>query len=310
MKWFKDLFEGDEQAASYDGILEGLSKLVEDSVVLLCEAYRTAELASAQRLSFHHASLLSLTRHICEQADGVAVLVSKGSSQPCHPLLRSTLEAFLSILFILKEDTERRGLAYQVAHVHRQLMLYRSFDPNDERGKRFAAMRAADPIAVNMKLPQFDWQKKIANLEKMLARPEFVPINAEWQRMSGTKSKPKWHSLFNGPTTIEAIARQVNQSAMYEMLYRHWSNSVHAGDCLGNYAGSGGTTYVRPLRHPDNIQNAVDMACNFCIFAASMLHSHYGTPDDVLRFRQRYTSSLKPRLDELRGKKVIDAPWN
>src|SRR5205823_1054239 len=81
-------------------------------------------------------AILMLVRNLIESIDGVCILISKGSVQPCEPLLRSALDAFLGVNYILKEDSNERGLAYLVADRHRLINFFRQCDPDDERGKQ------------------------------------------------------------------------------------------------------------------------------------------------------------------------------
>ena len=304
--YFKDLLQSG--SADYGDHLKSLSSLVVDALSQLVFAYRVSEAQMASDHSFHHASTLSLTRHICESLDGVAVLVEQGCPLPSQPLLRSALEAYFSVHFILEQRTVERGLSYQLAHAHRRIRLYRSFCAGDPTEKETRAMMASDPIASGIAIPQMDYAALIANLERMLKKAEYVPIEAEWQRLKRAKCKFSWYTLFDGPKNIREIAQRLQMTAMYDFLYRKWSNSVHAGDCLESYAKSKeGGVAIRPIRHPEGIEAVVRLACTYSLGMAWKLLEMYGTDEARTQFRQQYVS-LRARLDSHLGRS-IDAPW-
>jgi hypothetical protein len=310
--YLNDLLPPGTNVAAYKSILTDFSKLVEDSVRLLGRTTAVAEKAASNDGKYHHISVFALCRHICELLDGVAVLALEGCAIPCQPMMRSAMEAYLGVLYILESKSEQRAWAYQVAHAHRRIKLYRSLDPHDASGKQTRAMMSKDPIASGMQLPQADWQKLIANLEKLFQRPECMDIEVEWQRLKQrNKGKdPHWYSLFGGPQNARALAECVSVLAQYEFCYRHWSNLVHAGGCLENYVGGkDGRVNIRPLRNPEGLQSAVVQSIGYCMATARRLLEVYGTPEDMEGFRRDYTSNIKPRSEQLNNGELINVPW-
>src|SRR5208283_5075674 len=123
----------------------------------------------------HHSTVLMLARLFCEQNDGVAILAAEGCAEPSKPLCRSALEATLGIQYILEKDSERRGLAYQVAHAHRKLKIYRKLNPKEPAGIELRSTVKDDILGVDVlnSLPQMNLSAFVANLMGMLARPPF-----------------------------------------------------------------------------------------------------------------------------------------
>jgi hypothetical protein len=310
--YFRELLLADADVSAYRNTLSNFSKLVEDSVRLLAGAITVAEKSAAEDKKRHHISVFALSRHVCESLDAIAVLALEGCAVPCRPMMRSAMEAYLGILYILEADTERRAWAYQIAHVHHRIKLYRSLDPQDSSGKQTRAMMASDPIASRMQLPQCDAPKLIANLEKMLQGPECVQIEAEWQRLKRAKKgkEPHWYSLFGGPQDVRSLAACLNTLAQYDFCYRNWSNQIHAGGCLENYVGGKGElVHIRPIRHPEGLQAAVVHSITYCLATSRRLLEVYGTTDDMQEFRDIYSSHIKPRSDQLYKGELIVAPW-
>jgi hypothetical protein len=268
--------------------------------------------ASAKGTSYHHATFYLLTRHAIESLDGVSVLVSKGCSQPCQSLLRSALEALLGIFYILEADSERRGLAYQLAYAHKRIKVYQRLDPTADQGKQLRREIAADPCADILNgLPALDYPKRIAGQQGMFRQPVFQPIEAEWQRMKAAhpkKKDPDWYALFGGPTSVQALATKVGVPAKYEFLYSYWSNEVHAGSALEAIGQKDGDPVIRPIRQPDELQPAVNFAGHFSLALAKQIVEAY-EPAKMDDLRTLYIDKIQKRAAELRKVKVIKAPW-
>jgi hypothetical protein len=129
--YFYDLMEPGQDCAEYEKLLSDLSKFVGDCVRYLIDAFNVANVKAAKEQCSSHTTVLMLVRHIIEAIDGVSVLVREGCAENCGPLLRSAFEGQLGVLYILQADRTARGLAYQVAHAHRRIKMYKKFDPND-----------------------------------------------------------------------------------------------------------------------------------------------------------------------------------
>ena len=145
--YFRDLLPSDANRKELDGLCADFSAFSQDCISCMMQCFRAAEEASRKTPEPHHATNFLLMRHAIESLDGVSVLLSKGCSQPCQPLLRSALEASLGIFYILEADTKRRALAYQVAHAHKKIKLYERADPTTAAGKELRAVLKDDCCA-------------------------------------------------------------------------------------------------------------------------------------------------------------------
>jgi hypothetical protein len=304
--YFADQLTPGCDKSGYDAILRRFADLIVEAIKLLREGWKIAEVASFPEQKHHHVTVQVLTRHVCEFLDGVSVLAEQGCGEPAKPLLRSAFEAMLGIQYILEADSERRGLAYQVAHAHRRMSLYRKLDPDEQAGKELRKTLANDPLAAGMQWPTVDMKPLITNFDSMVNKPEFVPINQEWLKHKGRAS---WFSLFGGPRDIRALALHLKHAAMYEFLYRHWSNSVHAGDCFSNVAGKSGAVVIRPIRHPEGLQQSVVMAVGLCLSVNRILLDRYGTAEQKEESRGYYVANIQDDYHALWKGELIRAQW-
>src|SRR5262249_17263897 len=154
----------------------------------------------------------------------------------------------------LQTDSRRRALAYQVAHAHRKIKLYRRCDADDSVGKQLRAELKDDPLAEVFERIRLDLAAMIDNLQSMFKKPEFAPIEQEWQdtRKKMRNKDPEWFALFGGPRDVRSLAIALELGAAYEGLYRSWSDVIHAGSGLNHIgpADQVGAITIRPIRHP------------------------------------------------------------
>jgi hypothetical protein len=305
--YFLDQLKTDQDPSGYIDLLGKFAALLRDSVTFLWKHWNTAQLAAYGKQEHQHATILMLSRHVCEELDGVSVLAEKGCAEPCKPLMRSTYEAILGIEYILEADSERRAMAYQLAHAHRKISFYRKLDPNEQSGKELRALSTNDSLAGDTEWPTLDTKPLIANLENLFKRPEFQPIEAEWQLRKG---KAAWHALFGGPNKFRDLAIHLKHGITYEFHYRHWSNSVHAGDVFSNIAGDDGLPAIKPIRHPEGLQSMVSAGVGFCLCLSRMLLNRYGTQEQRESAQRDYTTEIQPNFRQLLNGELIEARWH
>ncbi len=314
--FFPDLLPSDEQRQFLEKVCAKFERYVRDCIGYLKMAYDIVVETGTKDKSWHHATVIVLTRHVIEHMDGVSVLVSKGCAQPCQPLLRSVLEAMLGVFYILEADSERRGLAYQLAHAHKKIKVYQRLDPTTEQGKQRRRKIATDRFSGDIlnkanHYSPFVYQKMIAELQGMFLLAHFQPIEDEWKRMKGAnswKKDPEWYALFGGPTNVDALATKVGWPTSYEFLYRYWSNEVHAASAMEAFGQMGGERVIRPIRHPEELQQVVNFARQFSLELAKKLVEVY-KPAKLADFQSGYIDNILQRGAELLQGNLINAPW-
>src|SRR5262245_12912832 len=309
---FPEMLPSDEQRESYARICDQFSDFFQECSRCLAVAWDIVHAAAAKTGQEYHSSILALARHVIESVDGISIQVSKGGSYSCQPLLRSALEATLGVMYILEKDTERRALAYSVTHAHKRIKVYNRLDPSTQAGQQFRTLLKNDPFKEFFnRLPAIDFPKRIANLQSMLARTEYQPIEAEWQRMKSAhprKEDPAWYSLFGGPKNVRELAIHLNWAGLYEILYRIWSDEVHAGNALESIGAMGGEAVWRPIRHPELLQSVVQHGTAFALWLAQRLIEGYA-PERWPELKARYAEKIDSRAEELGRGQIIHAPW-
>lgn len=203
--------------------------------------------------------ILSL-RHFIELIDSVSILVKKSSIDPCKLILRGALETYFSLEYLLEKNTPQRSMAFLVWHTHKKLKTYYRLDNSKQESKSLANAIRNDKLLSDFQLPAIpDIQNAIDNLQSLLKEPHYLEGEAEYQRLRASGEKnPTWYRLFDGPKKIEDLAKYLNLSSLYEMLYRDWSGPTHGTDIIqgkifGNDANSVDIVQIRYFKDAQSI---------------------------------------------------------
>ncbi|OUA63646.1 hypothetical protein BK786_22560 [Bacillus thuringiensis serovar thailandensis] len=162
--------------------------------------------------------LVGLFRKIVELSDGVSVCAQEGLRGGADLNFRGLLEAYLSLKYILEDaaDMENRAIAYKVGYHKHQI-------------------DAANHSIQNGNLSEeervfFENARQVH--ERILENEEFVDVLEEWNNLQQNHRRnhaPKWHSLFGGPSSINALARRIDgqDTGQMERLYGLLSVNAH-----------------------------------------------------------------------------------
>jgi hypothetical protein len=160
-----------------------------------------------------------------------------------------------------------------------------------------------DPLLgrLNLRDKEMNIKARIARYEQALLRPAFAKVNAEFDK---PKARKEWFSIYRGPTSIRDLAVHLKRGGSYEFMYRHWSNSVHAGDCLTKVRERNGQKSMKPIRHPEDLPSTVSYAVSFCVLLSRMLVNEYGSEQQKLEFGHAYADRIRSRYMALPGQRL------
>jgi hypothetical protein len=310
--FFPELLNSESERREYERVCADFGDFCQECCQCLVLAWNATHEAAGKTRREYHSNVLALIRHVIESLDGVSIMVSKGGSHACQPPLRSALEATLSVLYILEKDSEPRALAYAVEHVHKRIKLYNRLDASTQSGQEFRKLLKGDLFEEFFnRLPPIDYPARIANLQAMLARPEYAPVETEWQQRKlahPRKEDPAWHSLFGGPRNIRELAIHLKCAGMYEFLYRFWSDETHAGNALESFGLKDGVPVWRPVRHPEQLQTTVQNCSGLALQLAKRVMEVY-SPEKWPDLQKHFMDRMSGRADQLSRLKLIVANW-
>lgn len=234
---------------------------------------------------------IALYRHILEMTDAFEVLIGESCTTPAEPILRSTFEALMALEYILENDKDyvSRSLSWLLQYVKSKIALYESFLPTTTKGKQFQAAMKRDKSLRNWdKEPPADAQKAIGNLEKMLSRPQFSVILAEYKNLSKTRRKIEWYSLFGGPKNLQELASHLKRDVQYEIMYRQWSKVAHAYD-FSNFIGrtAAGESGIKGIRDPQPIINLSRFSATFIAEATRLMLQKFRAGENFAQYYEK-----------------------
>ena len=286
-------------------IVEIASPLLQELVNYSTNAFaRCASSASGEENE--DLAVLSLYLHIIEMSDGIEVLLSQSCPIPAMPLVRSSFEALVSIEYILEADYVRRSLSWLADYVHKRLAFYESLIPSTARGRAFRKARSEDKTTRDFEWWRFpdptEVQGAIANLQRLLARSQFQPIEAEFARCKRRrKRRPYWYQLFGGPPNLRELAKSVNRHAQYDMLYRHWSTIAHAHDFSRFLTRTDkDEPAIKGLRDHSSLKGTAVFAAHFILDATRVVLGKF-RPGEETAFAKWYVTEVRERFCLLTG---------
>lgn len=310
--YFIDTF-GSDQKADYDRytrVLAGMRDHLRQCMAQLHTAIRIVASHLVAPDKIHHLATLALARHVLTQVDGVALLTEQGAGECCGPLLRSACEGYFGILHILETDTERRALAYVVSHYRRRLKLHSELDGSTAEGKALRADAAgeaeASALAEHRPIPD-----AIANGQRELRTRSLAPIDAEWQRLKSLhpRQDPHWYSFFNGPRSFRQLAQHHKKYVFYKTWFDKWSGTIHAGNGLENVGWREGMDLrFKPVRHPEDVQQACVLAAWACLGTVERLVTHF-EPDQWEAFERHTLAKITDEAIRMRGDQYLRYEW-
>lgn len=291
---------------------EGAPEAAKELIDLACPTLRevinrgTQIVEMSQRMTAKHEPsedlpILLSYLHILEMADGIEVLLSKSCVNPTQPLLRSLLEASLSLHYLLSADTKRRCFAWLIAYYRKRQSWYESMSANTARGRQLRKEMEDDSIKFPNKIPEQMLDERIANLEKLFRSKNFVDADKEYQANSG--GRREWYSLYGGPKNLRDLAKSLQKLWYYEQLYRRWSKVTHASDVerwVTRGADNGAAFY--PLRSPQELTFAASIAIGLILEATRAIAGHYFKLD--IGLRDWYVKEIQKRWKHLRSLQV------
>jgi len=242
-------------------------------------------------------AILSLYRHIMEMTDGVEVLVSQSCATPAIPLIRSSFESLISMIYIVEEDSKYldRSLAWLIDYLHQRLATYESLDPSTSKGEDFQKSMKLDDTAKTLQLPpQADVSNAIKNLQSLLAKPQFHKLNQDFVSLKGKK---EWYRLYGGPDNVRELARHVGKIVQYDFLYRYWSRVSHGHDFTPFIVKTpDGDSGIRGIRDASELKSVANFAATFMLNATRILIKKFRPDEDI---RTWYERDVQPKYSQL-----------
>lgn len=245
--------------------------------------------------------ILLFLRNYLEQLDACSVLIKYSCVEPVHILLRTALENFFYIEYLLEGDFEKRSLCFLVWNAYRTKAYFEKADGKSDSYLDLVKIYKQDKILSNFEpiiIPDLEHLKQ--NSQEFLNLPKYCKISEEYLKKLEKRKRPEWYSLFNGPNTIKELADNIKYPAFYKILYQSLSSSTHGTNIIQGkiVSDENNNVSIYQIRLPLNIEFVV----NTCITLSFNLYNDFVNkrlPDKATVVKDWYLA-LKPFLDSLK----------
>lgn len=198
-----------------------------------------------------------LFRQVLEMSDAISELIKVGCVNPSRPLIRSALDCYFQLAYLLKDNEEKKALLFLYHYNHkRSQKLDRMINP--EKNNSFN-----NKLKKDKNLKGFE----LSNQELRLAKEDFknlnIALNSKLNENTAQEygmKKKVWYESLIGGNTIEQLATCLEESGLYELLYRDLSEFSHGTDIIHNNMKVVSETHVGliALRDISDIKSVVD----------------------------------------------------
>lgn len=173
-----------------------------------------------------------LFRHFLDVIDSISILVRQATGDPPKILARAAMEVMLYLEYLFEKDTYNRSMAFLVADFIKLIKTVKSLNPTTAEGKAvYKVFREESLLSKLNNIDTTELDDFVKSKESLLTMPQFAGAYNEYERLrlKGEKNI-KWHRFYDGPSTIEGLAKHLKEWSLYQIMYRKWSGSVHGSD--------------------------------------------------------------------------------
>lgn len=256
-----------------------------------------------------HLPPLLLLRHAAAQGSGLVRLIRGGNVEPTEPILRSILEAVMSLDYMLQADWTKRALAYQVCGWSNEIESLLALDPATTEGaKHLAAVRADRFISSMTKSVDVASVRQVIDARRrLLSRPPYDAIRAE---LAATKRRLKkrhvhWYSLHGGPGNLRELSRLVKAEGIYDTLYGSFSERVHATGTMDAVIRTPGGGVLRHLADPTGMERYAVYGASLLLQASLAYVQWVNVKEAIVKCQYYYVTSMRAvNLTVLNGAKL------
>lgn len=174
-----------------------------------------------------------LSRHILELTDSIFIQVKSGVIVPSKLQMRAVLEAFLSLEYLLKEDSkreERSGYYFIVDH-YRKLNFYKKLIPGTQENIEYRAKLKKHGQYLPDIYESIDGTEAYNNMHSLINLEHYKNANEKYCNYTANNTKKldnlKWYALDGGPSSLYTLSIELNRYDFYESLYKPWSEPNH-----------------------------------------------------------------------------------
>lgn len=230
-----------------------------------------------------------LLKQIVSMADAVEVLLTSGCGHAAFLPARAAFEATVYLDWILAGDSERRATRYIVGNYRDERRWSARAVPGTTEEVAFTKILETIGIDIHANRPTLvsDATEHLAEINRILAQPEFQTIDHEFTvTKKKRKHDPEWYEL-DGLTSIKQIAEKVGRLPEYDFFYSKGSKVAHTGSYKDHIRFANNQLRFIPIRHLADANVLLNFIVSFCLGTYMKILSR-SCPDELKAFREKY----------------------
>lgn len=302
---YKSILDRQESAnyvkEHYKDAVALLREIVDYGTNLLIRCYHTNEgkdLTAAVILG-------TLLKNAISMVDAIEILVSKGAVYTAHLPGRGLFETYLYIKWILMDKTNRKVKQYYVWHIRQELLQLKISMTGTPENKLFLNFLgdSAEQFLEKYEPQQADIKKDTDSKETILNSNSFRDINKKFEKRKNKRSgmDVDWFKLYGTKNRFE-IAKDLGLEAQYTILYKEYSDIMHASAADHHIKFNDDAIRFIPIRHLEDIRKLLRPIITFSMEIYRTILTHY-RPDELINFSKNQEAPWMHRVRSIRKAK-------
>jgi len=236
-----------------------------------------------------------LLKHIVQMIDGVQVLISAGAVHAASLQARSAFEAYLSLLWILQDDSEKRAKFYYVSCARKTRdatqRLIRGTRENEQFQKIYDELKEfSRPI---------DWivisdaaKDDLAKIDAFLQKPNIKEISDILKKKRGSRDyEIEWYKALD-IKSIRDLAVKVKELPAYDLYYNRFSEVMHGSSYQDQIETKDGKVYLENIRDLKDAYNVLMLSCVVAIGSYKAIIQRYRN-GELKQFGKKYITDWR-----------------
>ena len=173
-------------------------------------------------------------RNFIEQIDSISLLIKNSSIEPCKSLLRTGLENYFYLSYLLETDTYNRSMSFLTWNAINNNKNLSRLIPTTPEYKELEKLFLKDAQMKEQKPVTHPNAEQLLQIGySLLSTPKYESFKTEYERTKKKiKKTPSWYSLFDGPKNIKELSEYLNHHILYDGFFRYWSSSIHGTNII------------------------------------------------------------------------------
>lgn len=307
---FDNLFFNVEKHENVKNSIEQASCVLDSVITKFGEVINEMAAGISGTGDFVDIVVILFTRKIIEQLDSINVLYSVSLFEPTQTILRSMIENIVELLFILKDDTDKRAAAYFLERHYQDLDKGDAFfDDKSKYVKLLIAQKGKDELECvqNKILKKREAINRLTQSEKIFQEID----NSRKKKLADKKNNNKavyikWYEVCSNITNFYGLMKETGYEDYYDAIYGGLSLESHGfNSTMGINATEEGFS-LKWIRNPQDGGTTFALACNFSISVLQKIYQYLGDEEsEKAEFKTFFEDFVKKRDEVSRNLDMI-----